>query len=49
MSKFEKHLALWVALCMAVGVVLWQTVPSISEAIDSWQVRGISVPIDICS
>jgi ACR3 family arsenite transporter len=48
MSKFEKYLALWVALCMVVGVVLSQTVPGISEAIDSWQVRGISIPISIC-
>ena len=48
MSKFEKYLALWVALCMAVGVLLSQTVPGIGEAIDSWQVRGISIPIGIC-
>jgi ACR3 family arsenite transporter len=48
MSKFEKYLALWVALCMVVGVVLSQTVPGISEAIDSWQIRGISIPIGIC-
>ncbi len=48
MSKFEKYLALWVALCMIIGVVLSQTVPGISEAIDSWQIRGISIPIGIC-
>jgi ACR3 family arsenite transporter len=48
MSKFEKYLALWVALCMAIGVVLSQTVPGIGETIDSWQVRGISIPIGIC-
>lgn len=48
MSKFEKYLALWVALCMVIGVVLSQTVPGISEAIDSWQVGGISIPIGIC-
>jgi ACR3 family arsenite transporter len=48
MSKFEKYLALWVALCMLVGVALSQTVPGISEAIDSWQIRGISIPIGIC-
>jgi ACR3 family arsenite transporter len=48
MSKFEKYLALWVALCMAIGVILSQTVPGISEAIDSWQIRGISIPIGIC-
>jgi ACR3 family arsenite transporter len=33
---------------MAIGVVLSQTVPGISEAIDSWQIRGISIPIGIC-
>jgi ACR3 family arsenite transporter len=47
-SKFEKYLALWVALCMVVGIVLSQTVPVISKAIDSWQVRGVSIPIGIC-
>ena len=48
MSKFEKYLALWVALCMVIGVVLSQTIPGISEAIDSWQIGGISIPIGIC-
>ena len=48
MSKFEKYLALWVALCMIIGVILSQTIPGISEAIVSWQIRGISIPIGIC-
>jgi ACR3 family arsenite transporter len=48
MKTFEKFLAIWVALCMLLGVVLSQTVPSISKTIDSWQIRGISVPIGIC-
>jgi ACR3 family arsenite transporter len=48
MSKFEKYLALWVVLCMGAGLLLSQTVPGIGKAIDSWQVRGISVPIGIC-
>jgi ACR3 family arsenite transporter len=47
-STFEKYLALWVALCMVVGIILSQTVPGIGETIDSWQVRGISIPIGIC-
>jgi ACR3 family arsenite transporter len=33
---------------MVVGVILSQTVPGISQAIDSWQIRGISIPIGIC-
>ncbi len=48
MSKFEKYLALWVALCMVIGVVLSQTVPGIGEAINSLQISGISIPIGIC-
>ena len=48
MSKFEKFLALWVVLCMAFGLLLSQTVPGIGETIDSWQIRGISIPIGIC-
>lgn len=45
---FEKYLAVWVALCMAVGLLLSQYLPGLSQAIDSWQVRGISIPIGIC-
>ena len=48
MSNFEKYLAVWVALCMIAGVVISQTVPGVSAAIDAWQIRGISVPIGIC-
>jgi len=48
MKTFEKYLAVWVALCMLTGVLLSQMVPGIGQAIDSWQVRGISIPIGIC-
>ena len=48
MSKFEKYLALWVALCMGLGLLLSEFIPGIGETIDSWQVRGISIPIGIC-
>jgi ACR3 family arsenite transporter len=47
-STFEKYLALWVALCMVAGIILSQTVPGIGETIESWQIRGISIPIGIC-
>lgn len=33
---------------MAVGLFLSQFLPGLSQAIDSWQVRGISIPIGIC-
>ena len=48
MNRFERYLALWVALCMAAGVLLSQTVPGIGEAIARWQLGGISIPIGIC-
>ncbi len=48
MSRFEKYLALWVALCMLAGIALSQLVPGIADTLDGWQVRGISIPIGIC-
>ena len=48
MRKFEKYLAVWGALCMGFGILLSQTVPGLGETIDSWQIRGISIPIGIC-
>jgi ACR3 family arsenite transporter len=48
MRGFEKYLALWVALCMGLGLLLSQTVPGVDQAIDSWQVRGVSIPIGTC-
>lgn len=48
MKTFEKYLAIWVALCMGIGILLSQTVPGLGETIDSWQIWGISIPIGIC-
>lgn len=48
MRGFEKYLALWVAACMGLGLLLSQTIPGLAAAIDSWQVRGMSIPIGIC-
>jgi ACR3 family arsenite transporter len=47
-KTFEKFLAVWVALCMAAGVLLSRTIPGLGEAIDGWQVHGISIPIGLC-
>jgi ACR3 family arsenite transporter len=48
LNIFEKYLPLWVAVCMAIGVILSQVVPGVSEFINAWQVGGISIPIGIC-
>ncbi len=48
MSRFEKYLVVWIALCMSAGILLSQAVPGLGEMIDTWQIRGISIPIGIC-
>jgi ACR3 family arsenite transporter len=45
---FDKLLPLWIAICIIIGLLLSQFVPGLSEAIDSWQIAGISIPIGIC-
>jgi len=48
LNFFEKYLAVWVALCMVLGILLSQTIPNLGETINSWQIQGISIPIGIC-
>ncbi len=48
LSTFEKYLPVWIGICMILGIVLSLLVPELSEAINSWQIAGISVPIGIC-
>jgi ACR3 family arsenite transporter len=45
---FEKHLAVWVFLCMVIGLLLSQFVPQLSLAINDLQFAGISIPIGVC-
>lgn len=48
LTAFEKYLPIWIGICMLFGILLSQIVPGIGEAINSWQISGISVPIGIC-
>jgi len=47
-NYFEKLLTVWVGLCIFIGILLSQLVPGIGQAINSWQISGISIPIGIC-
>ena len=47
-NYFEKLLPIWVAACIFIGILLSQLVPQLSQAIDSLQIGGISIPIGIC-
>lgn len=48
LSVFEKYLAIWVLVCMGIGIALSQYYPALGQTFDAWQIRGISVPIGIC-
>lgn len=48
LSKFEKYLALWVVVCMGIGIMLSQYLPALGQMFNMWQIRGISIPIGIC-
>ncbi|MBD3353034.1 MAG: ACR3 family arsenite efflux transporter [Candidatus Lokiarchaeota archaeon] len=48
LGRFEKYLAIWVVLCMSLGLLLSKFIPSIGETINSWHIGGISIPIAIC-
>lgn len=47
-SFFEKFLPLWVGLCILIGIIFSQIIPGISEAINSFSIGQISIPIGIC-
>ena len=47
-SFFEKFLPLWVALCIIIGILFSLIIPGISEAINSFSIGQISIPIGIC-
>jgi ACR3 family arsenite transporter len=48
LGMFEKYLALWVFLCMIIGLLLSQIIPDLSIAINDLQFGGISLPIGVC-
>ncbi|MCW4039640.1 MAG: ACR3 family arsenite efflux transporter [Candidatus Bathyarchaeota archaeon] len=45
---FERYLAVWVIVCMAVGLFLSQYFPVLSTTINDLQISGISIPIGVC-
>ena len=47
MSKFERYLTLWVALCIAVGVGLGQFLPGVFRAIGAAEVAQVNLPVAV--
>lgn len=48
LGTFDKFLFLWVAICMAIGIILSVTIPSLGETIEKWKIGNVSIPIGIC-
>ena len=47
-SFFERSLTVWVALCIGIGIIFSLFIPKLSEAINSFSIGKISIPIGIC-
>ncbi len=47
MSVFERYLSLWVALCIVVGVVLGQVMPSVFERLGAMEVAKVNLPVGL--
>jgi ACR3 family arsenite transporter len=47
MSRFERFLTLWVALCIVVGVGLGHVFPSVFQAIGSAEVAKVNLPVAV--
>lgn len=48
LGVFEKYLAVWIILCILLGLFLARYFPVLSIRINNMQIGGISIPIGIC-
>lgn len=48
LNLFERYLSLWVALCIAGGIVLGKLFPGIAQSLDSMNIYNVSLPIAVC-
>lgn len=47
MSKFERYLTLWVALCIGAGIVLGQLLPSVFRLIGAAELARVNLPVAV--
>jgi ACR3 family arsenite transporter len=47
MSRFERYLTLWVALCILVGIALGQLFPSVFHAIGGAEEAHVNIPVAV--
>ena len=47
MSRFERYLTLWVALCIAAGIALGKLMPGVFNLIASAQIAQVNLPVAV--
>ena len=47
MSLFERYLSLWVALCIAAGILLGELLPGLFETLASWQAANVNFAVAV--
>ena len=47
MSRFERYLTIWVALCIVAGIALGQFLPGIFHAIGAMEVAQVNLPVAV--
>lgn len=47
MSRFERYLTLWVALCIAAGIVLSKVMLGVFHVIASAQIAQVNLPVAV--
>jgi len=47
MPFFERFLSLWVALCIAAGIILGQFLPAVFESLGSMEVASVNLPVAV--
>lgn len=47
MGRFERHLSLWVALCIVAGTAAGQLMPQAFRILGSWEVASVNLPIAV--
>ena len=47
MSRFERYLTIWVALCIVAGITLGQFLPGVFHAIGAMEVAKVNLPVAV--
>lgn len=47
MSRFQKHLSLWVLICMIIGIAIGKFLPQIPQTLNQFEFAKVSLPMAI--